>query len=97
VLADKYIVQIDIFCTSQTEVYTNNEDNIYIKKFGSLNLLSSREVLELTKMRFDQKKNTLWKILAQRNLNPLKVNQMTNRDRKTLRSNLEEIVHSLRD
>ena len=97
VLADKYVVQIDIFCTSHTEVYINNEENIYIKKFGSLNLLSTKEILDFMKMRLEPRSNSFWKVISGRNINPLRIEKLSQKEQKNIKENLEDILLKLKN
>jgi hypothetical protein len=91
------VVQIDIYCTSHSEVYVNNEEKIFIKKFGSLNTLSTKEILEFMRMRLEPRSNDFWKVLNGRNLNPLRVNKLSVKEKKHIRDNLEDILFQLKN
>lgn len=94
-LADKFVVQIDIFCTSASEVYVSNEERIFIKKLGSLNLLSTKETLEFMRLRLEPRHNGFWRVLAARNLNPLRVDTLSAKERRGIRDHLEELLDRL--
>ena len=75
----------------------NNEEKIFIKKFVSLNTLSTKEILEFMKMRLEPRSNDFWKVLNGRNLNPLRVNKLSVKEKKNIRENLEDLLFKLKN
>ena len=95
VLADKFIVRIDIFCSNLTNIFINNEKNVHIRKNGSLNVLSIREVIEFTKQRVLQDPSNILVNPHSLNFNPKLLQKLDGEDRVRIHSTIGLLLDNL--